>query len=192
MSSRYLDALGFVLLAKIEGGFSNDPADRGGPTNLGISLRAVRGLDADRKLSAFLRAELDVDDDGDLDIDDVKGWTRATAEKFYRAEYWDAVRGDLLPWPLSLIMFDAAVNQGAGAAIKVLQRVLRVTEDGVIGPATIAAANRAHKLDPQELCLRVVVGRLDRYRHAPTVEAHFRGWAARMLNLHAKAMREVA
>ena len=44
---------------------------------------------------------------------------------------------------LDLLVFDAAVNQGQACAAKMLQAVLNVTQDGIVGPATIKEARRA-------------------------------------------------
>jgi lysozyme family protein len=50
------------------------------------------------------------------------------------------VRGDALPAALALVVFDGTVNHGVSRAIKLLQQVLRVTVDGVLGPETLSAA----------------------------------------------------
>jgi len=49
------------LLRTIEGGFVNDPHDKGGATNHGMSIRAVADLDSRNKLPEFLKKQLDVD-----------------------------------------------------------------------------------------------------------------------------------
>jgi len=194
-SPRFEHAVGFVLRASIEGGYSNNPRDRGGPTNRGISLRAVRQLDADKRLPAFLRAELDIDADGDIDGDDVPGWTRETALKFYRLFYWDAIHGDLLPWPLALIVFDAAVNQGVDSAVRQLQQLCRIPEDGIVGSVTIAEAARLAGADDAQhewAARRLIVARLARYRTLADADVFFDGWAGRMLDLYVEVLKENA
>lgn len=120
-------ALAFVL--GFEGGYSNDPRDRGGATNLGITQRT---LDQARQ-----------DHPGWLLPADVRSLTRANAARIYRADYWDAVRGDDLPPGIALLAFDCAVNQGPGRARKWLQEAADVAADGVMGPKTMEAIAEA-------------------------------------------------
>ena len=101
-----------------EGGYVDHPDDPGGATNFGISQRAYPLID-------------------------IKNLTKKEAVDIYRRDFWDACRCDEINWPLNLYLFDSAVNQGVGTAITTLQRTLGVRLDGVIGPATLAAANAA-------------------------------------------------
>ena len=96
--------LALAEILRAEGGYSNDPRDPGGPTNMGVTLATAR------------RNRLDKDGDGDVDAADVKRLTRDDAAKIYRREYWDDVGADSLPAGVDLIAFDAAVNQGQGNA----------------------------------------------------------------------------
>lgn len=75
---------------------------------------------------------------------DIVNMTQATAGSIYAGpEYWGAAHCDQVPAFLQLAMLDTCVNQGATAAIKILQRALGITADGVCGPATTAAVGRA-------------------------------------------------
>jgi lysozyme family protein len=188
--SHFETALGVVLIE--EGGFSNHPRDRGGATQLGISLRAVRRLDAEKRLPLYLKEAFDVDDDGDIDEADVPGWTREMAVAFYRRFYWDAIHGDNLPWPLSLIVFDSAVNEGVTTAIKHLQRTVRVLEDGIFGAMTRLATERYSKQAPELLFRQMSVNRLDRYRGLDEADEFFRGWAGRTIDIYVEALKEIA
>src|SRR3990172_6283331 len=152
-------ALAFVL--ESEGGFVDDLADPGGATKHGVSLRAVRHLDAD----GVAGLDFDLDLDGDVDADDIRLITLAQAEEFYRVHYWTPARCDVLPWPVSLVAFDAAVNQGVSTAARVLQRAVGADVDGVIGPKTLA---RLAAAAPSSVARSMIVGRLDRYRQLPT------------------------
>ncbi len=88
--------------------------DQGGLTRWGISARAHPGLDIARL-------------------------TRDQALEIYRRSYWLPICADRLPRPLALLLFDAAVNLGPAQAVVLLQRVLSVADDGVIGPVTLEA-----------------------------------------------------
>ncbi|MBF9024031.1 peptidoglycan-binding protein [Rhodobacterales bacterium HKCCD6035] len=95
-----------------EGGFSDDPDDPGDPTNLGITLAALRN------------AGRDLDGDGDIDRDDILRLTRAIAVEIFGEDYYRAPRIYFLPGALQSVVYDMQVNAGAQAII-LLQRLLR-------------------------------------------------------------------
>lgn len=128
-----------VVLAH-EGGLSEHPDDPGGVTQYGISLRYLQSLG--------VRVG-DLDGDGDVDADDVRGMTREQAAAIYR-RLWDAGQYAELPPAVAVKLFDLAVNMGARRAVRLLQRALRacgrpVTDDGLLGPQTIRAAWDVHE-----------------------------------------------
>jgi lysozyme family protein len=106
------------------------------------------------------------------------------AKAIYRRDYWDAVHADELPGDLRYEVFDAAVNSGVSQSIKWLQRALGVTDDGVIGPKTIAAA-RAH--DVQSLRAKLLGVRLQFMTNLPTWPSFGKGWARRIASLLAES-----
>lgn len=125
-------ALSFVF--GNEGGVSDHPADKGGLTNMGITQ------------STLDRARLEINGLPSS----VRNLTRAQAEEIYRVFYWEESKADMLPYPLSTLHFDAAVNHGVGGAAKLLQRTInnyaakagidaRVDVDGAVGPKTLSA-----------------------------------------------------
>ena len=109
----------FDRLLGHEGGYSDNPADPGGVTMWGVTLRVARA-------NGYQGAMRDL--------------PRDTAKAIYRTQYWDAVKAEQLPEAIRYDVFDAAVNSGNAQAAKWLQRAVGVKDDGVIGPATIAAA----------------------------------------------------
>jgi lysozyme family protein len=58
----------------------------------------------------------------------------------------------LPPW-LAFAVFDAAVNNGTIRAVRWLQLAVGAAEDGIYGPATKAAVERAVGGDPDDLKL---------------------------------------
>lgn len=115
---------------EMEGGFTDDPHDPGGPTNKGITLAvfaAYRGVAIDAANRSALVAALRAIPD-------------TTVREIYLRRYWLPARCADLPPPLALMHFDAAVNHGVGAAARMLQEALAVEIDGEIGPLTRAAA----------------------------------------------------
>lgn len=131
MPSDFTRALAFTLHE--EGGWSDNPFDRGGPTACGITLSTFRTLGFDN------------DGDGDIDVEDLKKITPAQVEGIYQTSYWSGFP-ESLPWPCSLVAFDTAVNSGARRAIKCFQEALGVTADGSWGPKSREAMGKADPL----------------------------------------------
>lgn len=120
MQSSFDRSLSAVL--KHEGGWSDHPADNGGATNKGITIATFR---------RFIKK--------DGTKADLKALTTAQAAVIYRHQYWNKVSADVLPAGVDYAVFDFGVNSGPTRAIKFLQRVVGVKEDGRIGPITLAA-----------------------------------------------------
>lgn len=170
MSPAFADCLKFVL-AK-EGGFVDHPADRGGATNKGIT-QAV--YDACRKRLGLLPQSVRLISDAEL-------------TGIYRRDYWDKVRGDELPVPVNLAVFDDAVNSGVNRAARRLQKLCGVAADGAIGPRTIAAVKQAsEKFGELNLALGVIEERIEFYHNIvdtnPSQSVFLRGWLNRMNDL---------
>ena len=110
-----------------EGGaaITDDPDDPGGLTRYGISQRAHPD-------------------------EDIRALTEERAREIYRADYWNAVRGnDILNDGVARMVFDMAVNTGVKQASLELQRAVNhvtgskvLVEDGIIGRRTIAQVDR--------------------------------------------------
>jgi len=146
-SARYAAEVRKLLVR--EGGFVDDPADRGGTTSFGISLRFLKAEGAFDEDGDGI-ADFDLDMDGDIDGQDIRKLTRGDAVYLYHRCFWQTVRAEDFARPLGEAMFDQAVNGGLGAARKLLQQALnaclegmrrndRLTVDGQIGAATMAA-----------------------------------------------------
>jgi len=157
--------LAHAFTARWEGGLAEHPADPGGLTNYGVSLRWVQDL-AEQARQECRRPsrdcgqcppaqsaachwhELDLDTDGDVDADDVRACTRAQAARLFRQHFWDKLDCRRLPLPLAVTLYDGAVNMGAPRAVRQLQQALNLTGeaelehfspiagDGLMGPRT--------------------------------------------------------
>lgn len=126
-----------------EGGFVNDPDDPGGATNHGVTLGSLR------------RLGIDLNGDGAIDVNDVRALTRDQAVDIFIRHYFVDPGIDGLPAPLHPSVFDMYVNAGSNA-VKILQRLITrmgvpVHDDGIIGPATRAAAAQAMGMAPLHL-----------------------------------------
>lgn len=147
------------IIIEHEGGarFVNHSSDPGGATKWGISLSYAR----------YQKARFDLDGDGDVDADDIRVLTREQAIEAYRDGFWTPARCGELPPGLALSVFDMAVNQGQGAAVRALQRAVGATADGAIGPRTVAKA-QGHN-DPAAVMSEFLVQRVKRYSE---IDAH--------------------
>lgn len=144
----------FERLIGHEGGYVNDSRDPGGETRYGVSKRQYPNVDI---------AKLTLDE----------------AKAIYRRDYWTAIRGDEMPYAVAFEVFDAAVNQGVTVAIRLLQRAIGVSADGVIGSVTLATAQAA---DPEKFRMKFNAARLDYYTELPTWPAFGKGWVRRVAN----------
>jgi lysozyme family protein len=139
-------------LIRREGGYVNHPADKGGPTNWGITQAVARA-------NGYT---------GDL-----RQLPRATAEAIYEKLYWKAPGFDRVATAspkIALELFDTGVNMGPGTAATFLQRALNVLNrqgkdypdlavDGRIGPRTVAALQallKARGRDGEKVMLRAL------------------------------------
>ena len=121
----------------------NYPDDPGGPTNYGVTLKTLRRLGHD------------FNQDGRVDIADLKQLSSTQAVQIFVQDYFYKTQIDQLPHMLHAPSLDMYVNAGSHA-VKVLQRTLilfdmDITADGVIGPMTIAAAQTAARRAPDHL-----------------------------------------
>jgi lysozyme family protein len=162
----------FELMLKSEGGFSNHPSDPGGMTNLGVTKATWEG---------WVGRE--------VDEAEMRGLTAEKVEPLYKERYFDAVRGDELPMGLDYLMFDFAVNAGAGRAIKTLQTAVGVTPDGGFGPMTMAAVQA---VDPVELIERFSQAKENFYRSLTTFSTFGKGWLNRVADVKVKASAMLA
>ncbi|HET7849057.1 MAG TPA: glycosyl hydrolase 108 family protein, partial [Pseudolabrys sp.] len=156
-----------------EGGYSNHPADPGGPTNFGITIADYRRYVKPGATAA-----------------DVKAMTVGEAKAIYRARYWDAQRCDDLPAGVDYAVFDYGVNSGIGRSGKVLRRMLRLPDDtSLVTDAVIAAAAAA---DAKALVAAICDERLRFLRSLKTWRVFGKGWSARVAEVRAFALQLAA
>ena len=137
-----------TVVLEHEGGFSDHPSDPGGATNFGISLRWLKsqGLFGD------------LDDDGDVDIDDIKAITSETASRIYREKWWNRYHYDrFVDCSIAIKVFDMSINMGSNRAHRILQYAINglggnLIVDGIIGPITMKSAN----IEPKDILLKEI------------------------------------
>ena len=171
MKEDFEGALKFVLEA--EGGFTDDPDDPGGATNDGIEQTEY---DVWRK-------------DLHETLQSVKNITLAEVSTIYRTKYWDAVHGDFLVPKVAYVMFDSAVNNGVGTAIRFMSEVLGVpptyTFDNTLSQVYHAWFDKGHT--DLELAHGILTRRTMKYTQLvvtnPRLSKFLDGWLNRIDSL---------
>jgi lysozyme family protein len=153
MTMSRFDEVSRIVLGH-EGGLVDDPADKGGRTNLGVTQGTL-----DRARGGIPSLPQKVDD---LTVPD--------ALLIYRKLYWEPSRCEDMPEPVDLLVFDASINCGVGGAGLQLQRALNtmgahLKEDGAIGPATLNATIEAWESQPWRFLGALIVERTRWHNH---------------------------
>lgn len=152
-----------------EGGYTNHPADPGGPTNFGITIYDFRKYVMPGATAADVRA---------MRLEDAKG--------IYRAKYWDAQRCDEFEPGVDYAIFDYGVNSGIGRSGRVLRRILGLSDaESAITPAVVASANDRPAV---ELVAAICDERLAFLRSLRTWPVFGKGWGRRVVEVKAFAL----
>lgn len=147
----------FVKLIGHEGGYVSPERailndDPGGETKYGISRRSYPG-------------------------EDIAGMTLDRAKLIYRRDFWGPAGCDTVPPSVRFDLFDTAVNSGPKQAVKLLQRAVQETDDGILGPRTLQAVQ---SMQPQRLAAHFNAHRLLLMTDLKNWPSNGRGWARRV------------
>lgn len=149
-------AINFVL--SMEGEYTFDPVDPGGETKFGISKKSYPSLD-------------------------IKNLTVDQAKDIYKTDYWQVCHCDELPSPFAISVFDMAVNQGTGKAKRLLQIILGVDVDGIIGQKTIAAAFKADVTKLKRFLAMRIAEYIKTILENPSLNVFSVNWSYRVISL---------
>lgn len=145
-------------------GWSDDPDDPGGETMIDVTLEAYK---------AYCRS---------------KGYPVPTAtrlrnipyvqwQEILKTMYWDKMKADnILSQGIANICVDWLWASGA-KVIKNIQKILGVTQDGIVGPKTLAAINGAN---PTKLFANLYTAREKYYRGCSGWWKYGKGWMRRL------------
>jgi len=161
------------IIDKWEGGFTDDPQDPGGATNIGIT-----------------QADLKRWRQHDVTKDDVRSLTRDEAMQIFKAFYWDPLRCDEMPVAAALMTYNAGVNSGIGRGARWLQQCLNkqgfnIDVDGSVGPLTLSACTQA---DVTRLVNDFATAQESFLRSLPTFSHFGTGWMNRMNDVRGRAL----
>ena len=160
-------------ILKWEGGFVDHKADKGGATNMGVTIATWRQNGYDK------------DGDGDIDVVDLKLLTKQDViNRILKPHYWDRWKADqIVSQPIANILVDWVWGSGNWGII-IPQRLLGVEADGVVGQQTITAVNRQ---SPSDLFARIKAARLtflnDIVKNNPSQRVFLKGWINRLNDL---------
>jgi lysozyme family protein len=163
----YDEALRRVLAH--EGGYSNHPADPGGPTKYGITIHDYR---------RYVKR--------DATAADVRAMSKDEAKAIYRRRYWDALRCDELPAGLDYSVFDYGVNSGIGRSGKVLRRLLGLPANAHTVTDEVLA--RVAARDPAEMIEALNAERLAFLKRLKTWPVFGAGWGRRVAEVKAASL----
>lgn len=166
----------YKIIIKNEGGYVDDPNDAGGETYCGISRNNFPNWNGWGIIDIYGCEPGKTLNDADLE---------SAVRVFYKQQFWDKIKGDNIDsQAIATAIFDWNVNSGIHA-IKSIQRIVGVEDDGICGSGTIRAINDSNELDT-----------LNRYREArevfyrslaaskPSQAKFLNGWLNRVENLY--------
>ena len=178
-----------------EGGYVNDPVDRGGETHRGVS----------RKFNPDWKGWVLIDRIKREHADDFKAKINSNVElellakALYRTRYWVPIRGDeISDQHIANKVFDTGVNQGVSRSVRYLQRGLNLLNrnerdyadikvDGKFGDLTLKTTTEFLVLENGQpdyllklLNLMQAVQYLDVMKGDPAQERFARGWLNRI------------
>lgn len=174
MSHDLEEALGYLL--DEEGGWSNNPADNGGATFNGVTQATYD----DWRVRVVKKSK-----------QSVRKATSDEIKSLYDVMYWRAAGCDRLPWPISYITFDAAVNSGVSRGVRWTQAGVGVAQDGLVGPGTLAAAQKVVDQGDSKSILAIVDQRVQflsaLVKRTPSQITFLLGWWRRTLRVLGRA-----
>lgn len=173
----------YKLTSILEGGYVNDPHDRGGETYKGIARKHHPTWEGWTVIDK-LKTKEEIPNSNNKEL-------LPMVKSFYKTEFWDKIKGS--EYKSQLIaneLYDTAVNMGVHTAAKLLQKAInlllvigktKLHVDGIIGAKTIRNANNMKN----NVLLKTLNGyQFSRYveicENNPTQRRFFKGWLRRI------------
>ena len=153
------------MLLHHEGGYVNHPKDPGGETNLGVTKRVYEKWGGTKDMK-------------DLTVEDVA--------PIYKENYWNRCKCDDLESGVDWVVFDWAVNSGTGRSAKAIQKICGATQDGAIGPKTLALIKTQ---DTEHVIEEFGKIRQNFYESLKTFDTFGKGWTRRNKETTEKAIK---
>ena len=160
-----------------EGGLVDDPVDKGGKTNRGITEATLRAAIQQGLVPKTVTIESLT-----YDLESVR--------KIYEHNYYLRAKCHHMPHPVAFAHFDASVHHGIGNSSRFIQRTLNVfgaklDVDGAIGPLTLTALNSITEKVDLLLIVKVYCDIRKSFcdaivRNYPEQQKFYKGWINRI------------
>jgi lysozyme family protein len=147
-----------------EGGFTLNPKDRGNWTTGVVGQGELKGTNWGIAAASYPEV-------------DIKNLTKEGAKAIYLKDFWLPLGLDTAPSGVRFQIFDSAVNHGIKRAVKLSQAALGLVVDGVIGPKTFTAIQKA---TPLPFVLSFNAYRLKYYTSLESFVDFGKGWVNRV------------
>lgn len=152
------------LMLNLEGKKSDDPRDRGGRTNFGVTQ------------GTYNRWR----DSKNLPRQDVFKITKEEAMQLYKKNFWGIIGGDKLPQKTAMALMSFALTDGPEDSVRLVQRMLKIPATGFMGPATLAKINKlVKKYGDEGFANKVLNRQIIRYQNDEQANIYGRGWVNR-------------
>ena len=133
--------------AQWEGGLSDHPADRGGLTAYGASVKFVKGI-ANPQPGRYFLHQIGVR--LSVTTESMRQITADQAASMFKYKVWSPLGLDAIPLRPAICLYDMAVNSGPSASVRTAQRGynrcvlhgVKLAEDGILGPLTRKALSQ--------------------------------------------------
>lgn len=156
--------IAFQRLIGHEGGYSNDRNDPGNWTGGKVGVGFLKGTKFGLAANTYPKL-------------DIKNITVVEAKEIYKRDWWDKLGADQLHPAIVYQLWDFAINAGKSRAVKELQQVAGVPDDGIIGPKTISAVKI---MEVNDVLLKLAAERLKFYTSLSTWDRYGKGWTNRV------------
>lgn len=159
-------------ILKWEGGWSNDPNDKGGPTMKGVTLAVYTAYRAKKGKKTPTQQDL-------------KNISQEEWTDILKTMYWDRWKADQInSQSIANLLVDWVWTSGL-YGIKYPQKVLGVKDDGIVGPKTLEAINNYpdQKVLFNKLWLRRKEHFVSIANSRPANKKFLKGWLNRLNDL---------
>jgi hypothetical protein len=152
------------LMLNLEGKKTDDPRDRGGRTNFGVTQ------------GTYNRWR----DSKNLPRQDVFKIAKDEAMQLYKKNFWGIIGGDKLPQKTAMALMSFALTDGPEDSVRLVQRLLKIPATGYMGPATLARINKlVEKYGDEGFANKVLNRQIVRYQNDEQAHIYGRGWVNR-------------
>jgi lysozyme family protein len=162
----------YDIVRKHEGGFQKMPEDSGNYNSRQQLVGTNWGINAQVYENYLKRPPTE---------QDMRAMPRYIALAIFKQLYWDRVKGDeIRDQQVANILFDGHVNHGRWG-IQMMQGVLGLSRDGIVGSMTLSAINRTNPFNLFAAYKKArVAGYHDLVRRRPKDQRFLRGWLIRI------------